>query len=90
MKVIAALVATLALAGCVTNSQVVTTQKLVAVDVPERLFNCPVLAKFPEVVGLTDRQVSQLIVTLYRNNQTCKNSNDSIKKYIQEVKRTVK
>lgn len=83
----AALVAALLLAGCQTSQQpVVVTTKRVPIDVPVGLFNCPVLKSMPEADNLTERQVAQLIVTLHRNNLTCRNSMDAIRRYVTEVK----
>ena len=82
-----AVAALLALTACQTSQQpVVVTTKRVPIDVPVGLFNCPVLKSLPEAESLTERQVAQLIVTLHRNNLTCRNSVDAIRRYVTEVK----
>lgn len=79
----------LALAGCETTQQVVTTTRLQVVDVPANLYNCPVIKTFPEVKTLTDVQVGRLIVQLEKNNVTCRNSLDAIRSYLAAAKKTV-
>lgn len=79
----------LALAGCQTTTPTPTVTKLQVVDIPADLYNCPIINKFPEYQNLTERQVSKLIVTLYQNNITCKNSVDSIRKFITKAKLTI-
>lgn len=84
-------IAALALSGCqTTDPTVLRTQRLTPVEIPERLYNCPNVPKLPDVSKLTDRQVAAVIVKLYNNNVTCKNSEAAIRRYVAEVKRTVR
>jgi hypothetical protein len=48
----------------------------------EAMYNCPVLKQFPKWQTLTDAQVADTIVKLYKNNITCKSSIESIRKYL--------
>lgn len=77
----------LGVAGCKTTQKgpVVITEKLVPVSVPDKLFNCPEVRRLPEVETLSDREVAQLIVHLYSNNLTCKNSERAIKDYLRGI-----
>lgn len=70
----------LLLAACNPGEQVVIREKLKVVTIPESIYNeCPALPKLPKLSGLTDIQVARLIVTLYGNNQKCKNAIEAIR-----------
>jgi len=81
----------LSLAACQSTpgTQVITTQKFTVVEPPAGMYNCPVMASYPKVETLTDVEVAQIIVTLQRNNRTCKVSIESIKSYIGSAKKTI-
>lgn len=87
--VVAAVLAGLTLSGCVTTTQVVTSPQLMVVDIPEVLYQCPVINKFPEWKTLTDRQVANLIVQLQRNNITCATSLKKIREFVKRAKATI-
>jgi hypothetical protein len=72
------------------NAPTIVTERRVVVDVPNELYNCPTLKKFPDYETLTEREVAQLITTLHKNNVTCKNSELAIKRYLSEIKRTTR
>jgi hypothetical protein len=84
MKIIA-LTFLLFLAACGSN-QIVSSSKNVVVKPEEALYNCPVVDVFPDSKTLTDLQVARLIVKLYQNNITCKNSIESIREFLDNVK----
>lgn len=69
------------LAGC-NDPQIITTYKYMVVHPDEAMYNCPVLKQFPKWQTLTDAQVADTIVKLYKNNITCKSSIESIRKYL--------
>ncbi|CAB4162522.1 hypothetical protein UFOVP787_53 [uncultured Caudovirales phage] len=76
----------LILAACNTP-QVISSQKITVIIPDESLFNCPTLSSFPNPEKLTDVQVARLILELYKDNQICKNSLESIKAFLEEAKR---
>lgn len=88
MKIVLVILATLALAGCKTTQNVVQT-KLQVVVPDESLYNCPVVKNLPNSNNLTDVQVAKLIVQLYKNNKQCKNSEEAVKKYLDEAKKLI-
>ena len=53
------------------------------------MYNCPVVDYYPKVDGLTDLQVARLLVTMQKSNSTCKNSLESIRKFMREAQKTV-
>jgi hypothetical protein len=53
----------------------------------ESMFNCPTLASFPEPRTLTDVQVARLIVQLYQNNTTCRNSMTTLRQFLENAKK---
>jgi uncharacterized lipoprotein YajG len=90
MKKLFLIPAFLLLAACQsTGTQVITTQKFTVVEPPASMYNCPVMASYPKVETLTDVEVARIIVTLQRNNRTCRVSIESIKTYIDSAKKTV-
>lgn len=78
----------LLLAGCDTDPQLIRTQlKLIQPD--SSMFKCPILTKFPDPDKLTDRQVAELVVTLYKNNKTCRTSIYAIKKFLDSANSSI-
>lgn len=77
------LILSLFIAGCNTTQPNLITTKHDIFLIPEEFYNCPI-AKIPASEKLTDIDVSNLIVTLYKNNRTCKISLEGIKKYIDQ------
>lgn len=75
----------LLLAGCNDTQQVVTSYKYLVVHPDEAMYNCPVLKQFPDWKTLTDAQVAKTLVTLQKNNLTCKSSIESIRKFLKEA-----
>lgn len=75
----------LLLAGCNETQQVVTSYKYLVVHPDEAMYNCPVLKEFPNWKTLTDAQVAKVLVTLQKNNITCKSSIESIRKFLKEA-----
>ena len=75
------------LAACNSTPQVISSQKIIVVVPDETFFNCPTLKSFPNPEKLTDVQVARLILELYKDNQICKNSLESIKAFLEEAKR---
>lgn len=86
--VIVPVLATLALAGCQTDSTVTPTE-FVPVRVPASLYDCPAPPPMPEIATLTDLQTARYIVTLYKNNVRCRNSVRAIEDYVTKASVTV-
>ena len=78
----------LALAGCNTP-QVLTSQRYQVVMPDNSMFVCPILRQYPDPSKLTDVQVARMLVELYKNNQICKNSIDTIKKFLEQSKASI-
>lgn len=82
---------TLLLAACQTTNikpNLIET-KLQVITPDENMYNCPFNKKLPDAKTLTDIEVAKTIVELYKNNKTCKNSIESIKKYLDSAKKTI-
>lgn len=90
MNKILILLSLLALAGCNTTSQFQPTVTKMTVVVPDQsMYACPLYKRFPNADTLTDVQVAKTIVDLYKNNVKCKNSIESIRKFLNNSKQTV-
>lgn len=81
MKILLVAFVSLFVAGCATQSELIVTRNNVVMP-NERLFNCPTIKQLPNTESLTDIQVGQLIVQLYKNNETCKASIEAIRDYL--------
>ena len=79
---------TLFLAGC-NSTQLLTTTKYQVVIPDASMFQCPIVKKFPDASKLTDVQIAKTLVELYKNNKTCKNSIDAIKKFLEQSKASI-
>ena len=79
------LVAVLLLASCNDQQQIITTYRYMVVHPDESMYYCPVLKQLPSWQTLKDSEVARTVVTLYKNNITCRNSLDSIRKFLKEA-----
>jgi hypothetical protein len=79
----------LTLTGCADDSIKLLAPEYKIVKIPEQLYVCPVVKNFPDASHLTNKQVGGLLVNVQKNNMICKNSLDSIKKYMDEAEATV-
>lgn len=84
------LLLTLLLAGCNDPQQIVTSYKYLVVHPDEAMYNCPVLKQFPDWKTLTDSQVAKTLVTLHKNNLTCKSSIESIRTFLNDSDKRLK
>ncbi len=78
----------LILTSCASTPVVVRSIQHHVVVPEEGMYNCPIVEKLPPSKTLTDIQVARLIVQLYQNNKTCKNSIDAIKNFLEKAKAT--
>ena len=83
-KAILLLLLVLPLAACnETKPELIRTQwKVVIPDAS--IYNCPTIKSFPNTERLTDIDVARIILELYKNNQTCKNSMTALKSFLEE------
>jgi hypothetical protein len=84
------LVTSLLLIGCNDQTQIVTTYKYMVVHPSEAMYYCPVLKQFPDWKTLSDTQVAKTVLTLYKNNLTCKSSIESIRKFLNDSDAIIK
>jgi hypothetical protein len=83
------LLSTLLLAGCASDPIKLLSPEYKVVKIPETLYDCPTIKKFPDADKLTNQQVGSLLIKVQKNNMVCKNSLDSIKKYMDEADTTI-
>ena len=81
IKIIAALVVALTLAGC-SPATLITRQHVVYVP-DQSKFKCEKLAQLPKPDGLKDSDVARLIAVLYTYNQQCYMSNQAMYRALQ-------
>ena len=78
------------MAGCAsTKKQTIISTKNIVIVPDAAIYNCPMYQNFPDWKTLDDRQVATAIVELYRNNVACFNSNEAIRKFIEDAKKKV-
>lgn len=78
----------IALAACGSDPVVVRSTQHQIVMPEESLFNCPTVDTLPASRTLTDVQVARLLVQLYQNNTTCKNSMTALREFLEKAKAT--
>jgi len=83
------LLSVLLLGGCSNESVKLLSPEYKVVKIPESLYECPTIKKFPDADKLTNQQVGSLLIKVQKNNMICKNSLDGIKKYMNEAEATV-
>ena len=83
------LLSVLLLGGCSNESVKLLAPEYKIVKIPESLYECPTIKKFPDADKLTNQQVGSLLIKVQKNNMICKNSLDGIKKYMDEAEATV-
>ena len=81
----------LALAACGGDigTEIVTSTKQMVVLPGDKLYDCPLVDRFPDSTTLTDIQVAKFISKLYDNNMRCHNSLEAIHKFLEDSKRVV-
>ena len=88
MKILIAVAATLALAGCASKPAQVITKTELQVYVPDRsMFYCQNVRRFPNPETLTDAQVAKLLVELHSKNTECQKNMNAVYKTLEEAKK---
>ena len=88
MRILIAVAATLALAGCASKPAQVITKTELQVVVPERnMFYCQNVRRFPNPETLTDVQVAKLLVELHSKNTECQKNMNAVYKFLTEAKK---
>lgn len=88
MKLLIAVAATLALAGCASKPPQVLTKTEIQVYVPDRsLFYCQNVRRFPNPETLTDTQVAKLLVELHSKNTECQKNMNAVYKTLDEAQK---
>lgn len=94
MKKILVLALALSLGACATTTppapiQTVTVTRLEVIAPDMKMYQCPIVQTFPAWQTLTDLQTAKLLEQLFRNNQICYNSIQTIKKFVSTSKKRV-
>ena len=79
------LIVLLLLAGCAQEPQLTTTRHHVVVP-DESMYTCQRFTNWPETVRLTSAQVSRTLVELYSANEQCYNSQQTLRRFLEESK----
>ena len=74
----------LLLAGCATDPQLITTRHVVVMP-EESMYNCERFTNWPDTSRLTASQVSRMIVDLYGLNTRCYDSQQAIRRFLEEA-----
>jgi hypothetical protein len=82
-----AVASAVALSGCSPGNPILIKSEIRVVTPSPEMYRCPTMARFPNPASLTDVQVAKTLVALYSNNKTCKNSLESIRKFLDNAKR---
>lgn len=75
------------LTSCNEPQQIITTYKWMVVHPDEVMYQCPVLKEFPNWKTLKDSEVAKTVLILHKNNITCKNSIESIRRFLKEAEK---
>ncbi len=82
-KILVVCLLAIGVAACNPQEAQLIRDKLQVVQVPQEYYDrCPVLKTLPNSKTLTDKQVSNLVLQLYKNNVECKRAMDAIKDYL--------
>lgn len=87
LNISAILLSSFLLIGC--DQAIIRTTQNRVITPPEQYYECPITTVFPNPDMLTDIQVGQLLVELYRNNTQCKTNIEAIRTFMNEARRTV-
>lgn len=76
------------LTGCETTKPVIVKTQYMVVDVPSELYRCDNV-RIPDPEKITNAQVATLIKQLKLTNNKCMLSQEAIKRYLEEAKKTI-
>ena len=68
--------------------EMLTTTKHLVVLPEDKMYDCPLVDRFPDASMLTDIQVAEFIVKLHSSNVRCHNSINAIRKFLEDAKKT--
>ena len=71
------------LAGC-NSKDPITEYRWAVVHPSEALYQCPAIKHFPSWKILTEKQVVSTILTLQKNNLTCRSNMNQIKEFLKK------
>lgn len=80
------LILSLLLAGCNSVQPTIISNHATVIIPSDSMYNCPLYKNFPKTTTLNDIEVAKIIVELYKDNRMCKNSMDSIHKFLNDAK----
>lgn len=75
----------LLLTGCAQEPQLVSTRHHVIIP-EESMYTCQRFTNWPETNRLTSAQVSRTLVELYSVNEQCYNSQQAIRKFLEDTR----
>ena len=70
------------------GTEMLTTTKHLVVLPEDKMYDCPLVDRFPDASMLTDIQVAEFIVKLHSSNVRCHNSINAIRKFLEDAKKT--
>lgn len=79
----------LLLTGCSQTAVQLIAPEYKVIKAPDTMYECPVETKFPKADTLTNKQVGALILKLQKNNITCKQRIEAVKKFYDDAEKTV-
>jgi uncharacterized protein YcfL len=85
VKVVIVSLLSLGLVGCASTPIKLISPEYKVVTVPQELYNCPTVSKFPDAKKLTNQQVGSLMLKLQQNNMTCASSLNAVKDYLAQA-----
>ena len=79
----------LLLTGCSQTAVQLIAPEYKVIKAPDDMYTCPVETKFPKADTLTNKQVGALILKLQKNNMTCKQRIEAVKKFYDDAEKTI-
>lgn len=80
----------LALTACAAEEEPILTRTVHTVVLPNfDSYPCPAPPTLPDPKKLTDLQVARTLAQTYTNNSQCRESMDSLRKFLEESKKTL-
>lgn len=88
-KLVACLAILVLITGCQSTKPRISIQgtKIIVIEPPKALFNCPQAGPVPNWQTLTNKQVVAYIDKLHKNAKVCKINMQQIEKFVAEAKK---